>query len=116
MNNKTGFFAPGALKLTDALLKLTICHLDDEKNVIDVWPRVVFSLVPALGALLQGFVISFLVLFDEALQADVSADLQPQMAALQKQKEARNTPVSVSEWMYAEKIQIKAQAVEFCVL
>jgi hypothetical protein len=82
-----GFLTPGNLKPTEALLEFSIGHLDDGKNVIDVWPRSVLTLEPALGALLQGFVIPFLVLFDEALQADIPPGLKSLAAALQEQKQ-----------------------------
>jgi len=49
-----------------------------------------FALVPAMGALLQGLVVPFLVLLDETLQTDVSTDLESQMVALQEQKEPRS--------------------------
>lgn len=68
-----------------------------------------FALVPAMGALLQSLVVPFLVLLNETLQTDVSADLEPQMVALQEQKEPRNTSVSISEWVYAKKIQVKGR-------
>jgi hypothetical protein len=86
MKNETRFLSLGTPELAETLLEFTIGHLDDGKNVIDIWPGVMFALVPALGALLQGFVIPLLVLFDEALQADITADLEPQVVALQEQK------------------------------
>ena len=87
MKDKARFLPLGNLKPTEALLEFSIGHLDDGKNVIDVWPRSVLTLVPALGALLQGFVIPFLVLFDEALQADIPPDLKFQVVTLQEQKQ-----------------------------
>ncbi len=72
-----------------------------------MWPGVVFAIVPALGALLQGFVVSFLVLLNETLQAYVSADLQPQVVALQEQQKPGYTTVAVAKRVYAEKIQVE---------
>jgi hypothetical protein len=63
--------------LAKALLKLSISGFDDKKGVIDVRPGIVLASMPVVGALLQGFVIPFLVLFDEAFQTDVAADLEP---------------------------------------
>lgn len=73
--------------MADALFEFPICALDDKKYVVDIRPGVVFALVPALGALLKGFVITLLVLFNEPLQTDIAADLDPQMVALQEQQE-----------------------------
>jgi hypothetical protein len=56
LKNEACFLALGTLKLAEALLEFPIRHLNDGKNVIDIWPGVTFALVPALGALLQRFV------------------------------------------------------------
>ena len=45
---------------------------------------VVPPLVPALGTLLQRFVIPILILLDQALQADVAPDFITQLIALQQ--------------------------------
>jgi hypothetical protein len=87
MKDKARFLPPGNLKPTEALLEFSIDHLDDGKNVIDLWPKSVLTLVPALGALLQGFVIPFLVLFNEALHVDIPPDLKSQVVTLQEQKQ-----------------------------
>ena len=87
MKNEIRLFSSRALKLPETRLELPVCGLDNEKDIIDVWPWIVLALVPAVGALLQGFVVAFLVLLDETLQADVSAYLEPQMVALQEQKQ-----------------------------
>ncbi len=109
LKHEACLFTFGTLKLAEALFEFPVCCFDDEKGVIDVRPGIVFALVPAVGALLKGFIVPFLVLFDETLQTDVSADLESQMVALQEQKEPRNTPVSVTERMYAKKIKIKGR-------
>ena len=87
LKHEACFFSFWTPKLAKALLELSVCGFDDEKGVIDVWPGIVFAIVPTLGALLQGFVVPFLVLLDEALQTDVAANLKPQVVALQEQKE-----------------------------
>lgn len=87
VKNETCFLALGTLKPAEALLEFPIGRPDDGKNVIDVWPGVVFAFMPVLGTLLQGFVIPFLVLFDETLQADIPSDLKPQVVTLQEQKQ-----------------------------
>jgi hypothetical protein len=88
MQNESCFLALGTFDPTEALLEFPIGRSDDEKNVVDVWPGVMFALMPALGALLQGFVIPFLVLFDESFQTDVPSDLKPKVVTLQKQKQS----------------------------
>lgn len=87
VKNESCLLAFGTLKPTEALLEFPIGRSDDEKNVVDVWPGVVFALMPTLGALLQGFVISILVLFDESFETDVPSDLKPKVVALQQQKQ-----------------------------
>jgi hypothetical protein len=82
VKKKTRFLTLGTLKPAEALLEFPIGHLDGRKQVIDVRPRIVFALMPVLGTLRQGFVIAFLVLFDETLQAYIATDLEPQMVAL----------------------------------
>lgn len=76
--------------MTQTLFEFPVGGFYDEKGVIDVRPGIMFALVPAMGALLQGFVVPFLVLLNETLQTDVSADLESQMVALQEQKEPRS--------------------------
>lgn len=78
LKNKAGFLSFRTLQLTDALLKLPVGGLDDEKEIVDVGPRIVLSLVPAVRALLKGFAITLLVLFDETFQADESANVVSQ--------------------------------------
>ena len=58
------FLSLGAPKPVQALLEFPIGHLDYGQKVIDVRPGVVLARMPALGTLLQGFVIPFFVLFD----------------------------------------------------
>lgn len=79
VKNETGFLAPGTIELAEALLEFTVGQLDDGNKVIDVWPRIMRTLMPALGALFQGFVIPILVLFDETLEADIASVLEPQV-------------------------------------
>jgi len=77
MQHEVRLFTSRALQLPKAGLELPGCGLYNEKDIIDVWPWVVLALMPAVGTLRQGFVVAFLVLLDEALQADVSAYLEP---------------------------------------
>jgi hypothetical protein len=79
---KACLFSSGAFHLTETIFKFSVSRLDDEKDVIDIRPGVVFPFVPTVGALFQGFIIPFLVLLDQALQADVSPDLEPEMVTL----------------------------------
>ncbi len=61
--------------------------------------RGMFSVVPALGTLFQGFVVSFLVLFNEALQADIAADLVSEVIALEQEQKTGDSTVSIPEGM-----------------
>ena len=79
MKDETRFLPPGTLKPTEALLEFPIGCSDDGKNIVEVWPGGVFALMPTLRALLQGFVIPFLVLFDESFQTDVPSHLKPKV-------------------------------------
>ena len=102
-------FAFGDIDLAEALFEFLICGLDDEEEVIEIGPGVVFALVTAAGALFQGFIVPFLVLLDEALQADVAAHLEPQVVALQEQQKPRDAPVTVAKWMNAKEIQVEGR-------
>src|SRR4051812_38799453 len=53
----------------DTLLELRVGLLQNPQRVVDERPRVVCSLVPALRALLECFVVAILVLLDEPFQA-----------------------------------------------
>jgi hypothetical protein len=45
VKNETRFLAFRTLKLAETLLEFMICHLDDGKNAIDIWPRIMFPLL-----------------------------------------------------------------------
>jgi hypothetical protein len=47
-------------KPPEAVLEFSVCRFNNEEDEIDVGPGVVSALVPAVGALLQGFVVPFL--------------------------------------------------------
>jgi len=55
-------------------------------EVVEIGPRIVFARMPPMGTSLQGFVVTVLVLLDEALQADVPADFVAQMVRLEQQQ------------------------------
>jgi hypothetical protein len=59
-------------------------------------PGIMLALVPAPRTVLQGFVIAVLVLFDEALKADVAADLQTQRVALPQPEQPGVLVMSIS--------------------
>ena len=63
--------------------------------------------MPALGALLKGFVVPFLVLFNKALQADIAPDLDSEMVTLQEHKEPGHPAVAVTKRVDAQKIQVE---------
>ena len=58
------FGAARALDLPYPLFEFTVSVLEDKEQIIDIGPRVMPTLVPALRALLQGLVVTLLVLFD----------------------------------------------------
>lgn len=66
------------------------------------------TFVPALGALFQGFVVALFIFLDQALQADVTANLLAQVVALKQQKQPGYPAIAVAEGMDAEKIEIKS--------
>jgi hypothetical protein len=80
--DKACLFSPRAFHPSEVIFEFPVSRLNDEKDVIDIRPGVVFSFVPTLGALFQGFVIPFLVLLDQTFQADVSSNLKAEMVAL----------------------------------
>jgi hypothetical protein len=66
-----------------------------------------FALMPALGALLQDFVVTLLVLLDETFQADIAAGLDPAMVTGEQEQQARDAAVAVPERMDAQEIEIQ---------
>ena len=89
------------------VLKFLVRRFDDEKKVIDVRPGIMPPFMPAGRALFEGFVISFLVFFDEPLNADVAADIISKVVALKQQQKTGNTAVSIAERVNTEEIQIE---------
>jgi hypothetical protein len=75
VKDKMGFLSFWKVKLVESLLEFPIRRLDDGKQVVDIWPGIMAAVVPIVGALLQGFIIPFFVLLDEAFQADISSNL-----------------------------------------
>ena len=70
-------------------------------------PGVMLALVPSVRAELQSFVVAFLVLFDEAFQADITADLQSRLIALQQEEQPRHPPIAVAEWVNGDCVQVR---------
>lgn len=75
--------AAGALRDVQAAFEFAISLFDDKQQVVDIRPRVTLSFVPSLGTPFEGFVVSLLVLFDQALQADAPSFVLPHMITLQ---------------------------------
>ena len=75
--------AAGAFCDVKAALEFAISRFEDKQQVVDIRQRVMLSFVPSLGTLFKGFVVSLLVLFDQAFQADVPSHLVSQMITLQ---------------------------------
>jgi len=84
LQDKDRFFTPRLGQAAQPVLKFLIGALDDETGEIDIMPGIVPAFMPALGTRFQGFIISFLVLFDQAFQADISADLDSLVVACKK--------------------------------
>lgn len=93
--------------LPDALLEFPVSGFENELNVIDVGPRIMPAFVPMLGALLQRFIVTFFVLFDQPLQADVTSDLITEVIGLKQEEQPRDPAVAVPKGMDAEEIEVK---------
>ncbi len=63
----------------DALLKFLARLRENEEQETHRRPRIVFAFVPALRRLFEDFVVSLLVFFNDAFEADVAANFQPAM-------------------------------------
>src|SRR5205085_3107344 len=96
-----GFY--GANPLLEFLAGLA----DGIEQKVDRRPGIVLAFVPTLPTLPQHFVIAFLVLFDQAFEADVAAYLQPVVIAGEQQQEPRNPAVAIAEWMNAKEVEIQ---------
>ena len=68
-----------------------------------------FAIMPTLRALFQSFIIAFLVLLYQPLQADVAADFIAKRITLKQKKKPRNTAVAVAKRMDAKEIQIECR-------
>src|SRR3989338_9891830 len=90
-----------------SFFKLLVCSFKNGEHKIQVWPWIMFAVMPAFGALFKGFIIPLLIFFYNALKTDIPTDLIPKMITLQKHKQPRHPSVSIAEWMHTEKIQIK---------
>ena len=91
--------------MTDALLKLLARLREDKEQEIQRRPGVVFALVPASGALLQDFVIAFLVVFDDAFEADIAPRLDAAMIARQQEQQPGDAAIAVAEWMDSKEVE-----------
>ena len=87
--------------MTHPLFKLLVGSLEDVEEIVYVGPWVMFAFMPALGALLQGLVIAFLILLDEALDAYIPPHFITQVIALEQKKKAGNSTVAIPEGMDA---------------
>lgn len=103
--DELGLSAKGLDGRADALLELDVGGLEDAEEVVDEPPRIVRTLVPALGAVFEGLVVAILVLFDEALEADVPADLGAGVVGEQERQQARDAAVAVAEGVDAEEVE-----------
>ena len=72
-HDEIGLGPARTLDLPGALLEFSTGAADDGEKMIESWKEVVRAFMPALGAFLEDAVVVFFRLFDEPLQADVSA-------------------------------------------
>src|SRR5262245_56082498 len=63
--------------------------------------------MPSVRTQLKRFVVAILVLFDEALQADVAADFKSQVITLEQEQQSRDAAIAVAERVDAEKIEVE---------
>lgn len=97
-----GFLAAWRFELTDTLLKFLASLSENEQKKIHRRPRIMFALVPALGALFEHFVIAFFVVLDDAFQAVIAAHFQSAVVEQASRKSSRETrPLpSRNGWMH----------------
>ena len=93
--------------MADAALKFFARLRQGVEQEIDRWPWVVFALVPALRALFEDFIVTFLVLFDKPFEADVAAHFQSAMVTGKQEQQTRSASVAVAEGVDAEEIEIQ---------
>ena len=95
----------GGSPQSDALLEFAISVAENEKEVTNVRPRVVFPLVPPVGANLERLVVAFYAVLDQALETDIPADSIPDLATLEKEKQSRHPAIPVAKGVDAKKIE-----------
>ena len=83
--------------LADTLGKFAVGAFQDSQNIVDIRPRIVVALMPALGALLQSLVVTVLALFNQPLQADVAPDFVTRLVGLQQPQQPRHPAIPVTE-------------------
>jgi len=71
-------------------------------------PRIMLVLMPALRTLLQGLIVSFFILLNEALQADIASNLISQLVALEQKQKARDSAIPIPEGMNTQKIKVNS--------
>ena len=72
--------------MANPIFELPTGRFQDVKEIVHIRPGVVSAFVPAFGALLQGLVITFLVLLDEPFEADVTPHFVSQVVALEQKQ------------------------------
>lgn len=105
--DQRSFLAARRLDLAGALLQFLARLRENKKQEIHGWPWIVQSFVPALRTLLEHFVVALPVFLDQALQADIAADLQAAMVTAEQKQQARDPAIAITKRMNAQKIQIE---------
>ena len=67
------------------------------------------AFVPMSGTKLERFVITLLVLLDQALKAYIAADFIPKLITLKEKQQARYPAVTVAKRMDAKEIKIESR-------
>ena len=63
------------------------------------------AFVPALGGLFEDFVLTLLVFFNDAFEADVTPGFDPAMVAGEQKQQTRGAAIPVAERMDAQKVE-----------
>jgi len=66
-----------------------------------------FAFVPAFGAQFQCLIIAIFILFDETLQADITAYIVTKMVTLKEKKQSRYPSIPISEGMDTKEVEVE---------
>lgn len=81
--------------LPGPLLEFAISAAGDGEKVIKPRKKIMFAVVPPLGALLQDVVVILFRLFDETFQADVTSDFVTLLVEREQREQAGDATVAL---------------------